>query len=647
MKLFRNTTQYNQAGTITFRRSSSSIMMNFITKERRGTNLQNIEKDARHIYKPDEGKIFCQDDQSGAEALIVAYLCKNGNFRSLFLNNIKPHVFVALHLFAAIWDKKINEFSKDIRINIDEFLKSDISGLTSIAGWNDLDRLIKSSDNWPVSERYYYIAKQVCHCVSDDTEVLTPSGWKIISSAKYNNDKIACFDTNTRNIKFETPALWYQYKHKGLMYLLEQDELNQLVSEDHIIPYWANNKFYACKVQHLLNQSSLRVPNAGFYIGGDISLSDTDVQLLVAIQADGYITGKNNVRFRLKKERKIERLKSILNRTQYIFEERKADVTEIYLYNVSNLISRFCNNKQWGPWLLNLTKSNLELLISELKFWDGTYEEQSLYKREAYFSKYKQNADWIKTICHLVGKQGTLNKSNDVLQPLYTIGINNRQFSRVEKIYKIDYDGYIYCPSVTTHYFLIRRQGKISITGNSSNYGIKPPTFRLNTLEKSRGKIIISKQESERYLLFYHSLFPEIEEWHRDVVRQLELTRTLYNLFGFPRVFTGVINDSTIKEAYAFVPQSTVGCITAQAYVALQNFIESNKLDWDILADTHDSYLVQCPIGEEIECCNRMRAFMEQDLVSPRGEKFKMKSEASCGYNWAPYKKGKNEQGLK
>lgn len=339
----RNTTQYGQAGTITFRRSSSSIMMNFMTKEKRGTNLQNIEKDARHIYKPDKGKIFCQVDQSGAEALIVAYLCRSANFRSLFLNSVKPHVFVALHLFSKVWEEELNKYNKDIRININDFLQADIANLQQVEGWKELDKLIKSSDNWPSAKRYYYIAKQVCH---------------------------------------------------------------------------------------------------------------------------------------------------------------------------------------------------------------------------------------------------------------------------------------------------------------SSNYGINPPTFRLNVLEKSRGKIVLSKTQAEDYLLFYHSLFPEIHEWHRDIQQQIEATRTLYNLQGYPRYFSGPINEATLKEAYAFIPQSTVGCITAIAFTNLQSFIEQNNLRWDILADTHDSFLVQCPEGEEVECCKIMKAFMEQELTSPRNEKFRMKSEAAVGYNWAPYKPLKNPEGL-
>lgn len=339
-----NTTLYDHSGTVTYRRSSSAIMLNWRERIYAGTNLQNIAKHIRKIYHAKKGYKLGQVDQSGAEALIMAYLCRDGKFRSLFLNKIKPHVFVALHLFSSDWEKRLNQHTLDIKCNIQEFLNCEIPNLPTLPLWKQLDALIKSSDNWPPEERYYYIAKQVCH---------------------------------------------------------------------------------------------------------------------------------------------------------------------------------------------------------------------------------------------------------------------------------------------------------------SSNYGVGERMFVLNTLEKSEGKIVIEIKKAAQYLAFYHTLFPEIKEYHREIENQLVKTRILYNLFGFPRNFTEEITPKTLKEAYAFIPQSTVGCITAIAFTKLQQFIEDNHLQWDLLADTHDSYLVQAPEDEIMECVKIMKAFMEQPLVSPRGESFQMKAECAIGYNWAPWKAHDNEEGMK
>jgi len=338
----RSSCTYKISGTKTLRLSSCKILGQW------GENLQNKEKGMRIMYIPDDGKVFVQVDQSGAEALIVAYLCRNTNFRKLFINGIKPHVFVALHIFHDVWKKKLKEHSYPLTesFSMDDILSLPIEKLKTHPDWNNLDHCIKDSDNWSLQERYYYLAKQACH---------------------------------------------------------------------------------------------------------------------------------------------------------------------------------------------------------------------------------------------------------------------------------------------------------------SGNYGITAPTFRLNVLEKSGGKIVINKEDSEKFVNTYNSLFPEIREWHDNVRRQVEMTGMLFNLHGHPYTITTYnILESSWKELYAWIPQSTVGMITNVAYAKMQDYIESNNLAWDLLSNCHDSYLLQCGLGEEVECARAAQSFMNQGFVSPvDGTKFNMRSEAQCGYNWSSYKKDSNELGLK
>lgn len=317
----RVTCIYKITGTETFRLASAKLFGH-------GRNMQNWSKSLRKLIIPDDGKIFVQVDQAGAEALIVAYLCEHGNFRDLFLSGVKSHVFVALRVFQAVWQDKLRH---DKTIDFDSILSASPGLVVRCAGWKVVDKLIKESDKWVASERYYYIAKMICH---------------------------------------------------------------------------------------------------------------------------------------------------------------------------------------------------------------------------------------------------------------------------------------------------------------AANYGMRAPAFQLNVLQKSEGKIALSKSEAEAYLETYHTLFPEIQAWHRATEEILKSTRVLRNLQGFPREFTSGWNDNILKEALAFVPQSTVGTITNVAFARMQDHIEICNLNWDLLNNCHDSYLLQVPIGEEQDCATKAKELMEQTLVSPRGEIFKMKSEASIGLNW-------------
>ncbi len=323
---------YYLGRTNTFRAASGAVLDTY------GSNMQNISKEIRKIYLPDDGYKFLQPDQAGAEALIVAFIARAGKFRELFQYGIKPHTYVALHLFKDDWKKEGKH------LDIDGLCLLPVNQLTTHPQWKEVNNLIKGSDDWPAFKRFYYMAKQTCH---------------------------------------------------------------------------------------------------------------------------------------------------------------------------------------------------------------------------------------------------------------------------------------------------------------SANYGIRAPTFRLNTLEKSDGKVALSLQQAEYFLSFYRDMFPEIVEWNIETREQVSRTKVLRNLFGHPREFFTIQTESHYQEAYAFVPQSTVGEITHKAFRDLQTYIEDNGKDWDVLQNNHDSYLCQCKPEEEQDCGKMMVKFLEQDLVGRGGVKFKMRSELSSGYNWAPYKKESNENGLR
>lgn len=70
----RFVTSYNISGTETFRLSSSEHPLRY------GSNQQNIPPIARQALEADPGYLFCQADQQGAEARIVAYLSGDENY---------------------------------------------------------------------------------------------------------------------------------------------------------------------------------------------------------------------------------------------------------------------------------------------------------------------------------------------------------------------------------------------------------------------------------------------------------------------------------------------------------------------------------------------------------------------------------------
>lgn len=116
-------------GTKSWRLACSRLLSKY------GMNLQNPCSDMLRCCIPDPGMEFGQADQAGAESLIVAHEAEEGRYRRLFQAGIKPHVYIALHLFI---EKFRGDFPRD------RYWFQDPFELRALPEWKDLVKRIKS-----------------------------------------------------------------------------------------------------------------------------------------------------------------------------------------------------------------------------------------------------------------------------------------------------------------------------------------------------------------------------------------------------------------------------------------------------------------------------------------------------------------------
>lgn len=192
-------------------------------------------------------------------------------------------------------------------------------------------------------------------------------------------------------------------------------------------------------------------------------------------------------------------------------------------------------------------------------------------------------------------------------------------------------------------YFL----GKKTI--HSFNYDEGPQTFRVTTLEESEGSIVLSFKEAKEFKNIWAETFPEIPEWQGLTTGRLSATRMLRNLFGYPRRFERLWNDELVRQGLAFLPQSTVGCLTHIAYTELFWRIKKERLPWKLINNKHDSLLLEVP--DNTEHLEMGKAYCKQHmgrtLRSSRGEEYQMRVGISVGHNWGHHDEKKNPAGLK
>jgi len=101
------TSSFRPGGTISGRLASSKLLGDF------GNNGQNNSDDMRRLFIPRPGYAFVQNDLEGAEAVAVALLCGEGNFRELVRRKVKIHNFVCVKIFPT----KFEDFFTPIEVN--------------------------------------------------------------------------------------------------------------------------------------------------------------------------------------------------------------------------------------------------------------------------------------------------------------------------------------------------------------------------------------------------------------------------------------------------------------------------------------------------------------------------------------------------
>lgn len=597
-----------------------------------GSNLQNPSDDICRIYWADERKELVQVDCAGAEALIVAWECEDARFRQLFKCGIKPHTFVAMHLFQQEWKKETPYDAAYLcKLSLDN-----IPALAEHPEWRELSKKIKNHH-----ERYF-IGKKTCHCLSSDHEVLTKKGWKSIDEMP---NEIAIWD-KTEKVSFQQIS-WNQFDFDGELLNLNGDTISQQTTEEHrLITKWGNGwKELTAKELRSYKHNSFRIPSGGFY-SGTRKLLREEVQFICAVQADGSYSF-NRIQFHFKKDRKIDRLEEILKKLKLNYTLVYSKCDDSYRFSVERptFIEDFLQDKKFTYKLLELCEDNLETIMHEIFYWDGHVSFPGS-NGHYYFSKHYQNVEVLKTIAHLRGRHARINKANGV----FKLGLSNRKFSSLQEkqTLKTKYEGKVYCPTTSTGYFLVRHKGQISVTGNSFNYCKTAASFRFDILKESEGKVTLTLPQSELFEGIYHFLFPEIKKMQKETEELIRSTRTLRNLFGHPMHFGTHITDKIIREGVAWKFQSTVGIIGSNGFRDMQRYVETfNKTTWDVLNNKHDSVLVQCPIGEGVECAKVLAGLMGVTLTSSRGDVFKMGTEASVGRNWAKWDEEENPEGMK
>lgn len=169
---------------------------------------------------------------------------------------------------------------------------------------------------------------------------------------------------------------------------------------------------------------------------------------------------------------------------------------------------------------------------------------------------------------------------------------------------------------------------------HAANYGIGPNKF-ADVVFMESGKRLTT-QEARALLDAYYTAFPRVKMWQVKTEDQLSRTRFLETPVGRKRYFMSWAakdRSETMREALAFVPQSTVADVLNRGLLDLWERLHKVDAAADVLLQVHDEVVVQCRATHVKPVARLMRECLERK-VRINGLTCQIPVDLATGLNW-------------
>ena len=317
-------------------------------------------------------------------------------------------------------------------------------------------------------------------CVSAETEFLHPTGWKRID--QWDGEQVAQFDPEADVVSFVSPLRYVKEPCREMLHLKAGRGVDQVLSADHRVLTYSNTNAKRdggrgpWKVETAQDLFDNQHKNTGRKIRTAFQLDNRppaniregDLRLMVAVIADGYLPNRNNTAYlRLKKERKVNRLRYLLDSLGHQYTEKpcKPDGFTMFSFTTPR------HEKHFTSWWWGLSPQQLAVVVDEAAHWDGSVDARG-NGGYSFFTRVEASADFMQFAASAVGR--TANKYVQARDggidyivrvtsgTAFVSGKPNKPWiTRVPNP-----EGYKYCFQVPTGFLVLRHNGKVFLTGN-------------------------------------------------------------------------------------------------------------------------------------------------------------------------------------
>lgn len=307
------------------------------------------------------------------------------------------------------------------------------------------------------------------NCCSSDTEVLTRRGW-VLFPELLESDEVYQVDTDTEVGQFVKPSQIINKKYTGDIISVASDWGVFMYTPDHrIISYTRDgNK----KVEHakewlgwnkIIDRKVLR----SSFTNGTRKLTETEkfsLELAIITQAEGcrspFMKKNPTYVIRLRGERKQKQLLALGLPTH-----KEANGRIRLNLKHSDIAEWLDDSKE-----KNFTATVLSLHIDDLKWfyntihkWDGDFTRMCTYAQKPIRRK---SLGIVQAVASMIGKSTSYYKHPNEDLEVINFHKGAKRFQSRTEVKKTYYEGDVYCVTVPSGAFLIRRNGAVVVTGN-------------------------------------------------------------------------------------------------------------------------------------------------------------------------------------
>lgn len=324
-------------------------------------------------------------------------------------------------------------------------------------------------------------------CVDADTEYFNGCEWKKISEYNPENYERVLQYHEDGSASLVYPIAYIVNDNVGtLNHIHNSTGLDMVVSNDHRMYLYKNYTKYMMGIRSKLTSEIVtfdefmsgsknrHVPTTFTMSTKGIPVNDNDIRLLVAVYADGTFD-RNKIVINLKKDRKKIRLRHLLSNSDIGWTERNINNTEytVFYIHPKPSIKQWFTDKQFTSKWYDCSDNQLSTVVDECVYWDGSVGDGN--RLGTYFTSKKNEADFIQFALTRLGYRATISLNNgaETKSDSYRVrwtknNVHGLSTATIEN-YKTT-DGKSYCFSVPSGLLVLRRNGKIFITGNCANF---------------------------------------------------------------------------------------------------------------------------------------------------------------------------------